>query len=439
VLVRWLGVSRLIPGNESEREQYAWKKFQISTWMKKIDWGAEVRMSKLWAGCLVCLGMSALFGMFPRPIDTPVDRLIRNAEADIQAHPKDANAHCTLARLHYLAFSLRTDTLSSGRWNGTGKPGSQPKGNISDEQALQHLTAAVVEIGTALKLDPTLALSHLTAACIREEGAPFAPRVKSGDTANGWMDLAIAEYKRAHDLAWAQDSKLEKAPFWGVPSLVSHEAAESYIRLVTSRGLRPGEKEIVDVMEAHVKKLSSLPPNRLMTPIVISMTPHASLSELLDPTIQIGFDLDGTGRDQKWPWLQPDTGLLVWDPKRTGVITSGRQLFGTVSWWIFWENGYAALTALDDNHDGWLTGRELDGLALWFDRNQNGRSDPGEVIPIAELGIDAIHVKADGREGVAWKSSKGIRLRDGSFLPTWDWVAQPVPCKPAVEVSRRLN
>ena len=78
---------------------------------------------------------------------------------------------------------------------------------------------------------------------------------------------------------------------------------------------------------------------------------------------------------------------------------------------------------LDNNHDGWLTGAELDGLAVWFDRNQNGRSDPGEVIPVDELGITALSVWADGaREGAAWKSSKGVRLKSGEYLPTWDWV-----------------
>jgi len=36
------------------------------------------------------------------------------------------------------------------------------------------------------------------------------------------------------------------------------------------------------------------------------------------------------------------------------------------------------MDALDDNHDGWLTGNELHGLALWYDRNGNGKCDPGK-------------------------------------------------------------
>ena len=43
-----------------------------------------------------------------------------------------------------------------------------------------------------------------------------------------------------------------------------------------------------------------------------------------------------------------------------------------------------ALAALDDNGDGVLSGKELDGLALWHDANGNGVCDPGEVKPLSE-------------------------------------------------------
>ena len=97
-----------------------------------------------------------------------------------------------------------------------------------------------------------------------------------------------------------------------------------------------------------------------------------------------------------------------------------------MTWWIFWRDGYHALSALDDNRDGWLSGKELAGLALWFDRNQNGRTDPGEVLPIEKTSITAIRVVSDGRDGGSLKSSRGLKLRDGSTLPTWDWFVEPV-------------
>ena len=38
-----------------------------------------------------------------------------------------------------------------------------------------------------------------------------------------------------------------------------------------------------------------------------------------------------------------------------------------------------SLALLDTNHDGKLSGKELDALALWFDKNRDGVSQPGEV------------------------------------------------------------
>ena len=59
--------------------------------------------------------------------------------------------------------------------------------------------------------------------------------------------------------------------------------------------------------------------------------------------------------------------------RRRGQITSALQLFGNVTFWTFWKNGYEALAALDDNGDGELGGPELRHLALWHDANRNGR------------------------------------------------------------------
>jgi hypothetical protein len=125
--------------------------------------------------------------------------------------------------------------------------------------------------------------------------------------------------------------------------------------------------------------------------------------------------------------VSPETAILCWDPAGTGKITSGKQLFGSVTWWMFWRDGYAAMAALDDNHDGWLTRRELSGLALWFDRNQNGVSDPGEVTPIAQTPVTGLATTATSEESGSPHHAAGLRLRDGSTLPTWDWIATVKP------------
>lgn len=88
---------------------------------------------------------------------------------------------------------------------------------------------------------------------------------------------------------------------------------------------------------------------------------------------------------------------------------------------MLFNDAYEALAALDDNHDGWLTGKELSGLALWQDRNQNGVSDPGEVVPIEATPVVGIATYATGKTGLSPLNTQGLRLRDGRELPTYDW------------------
>ena len=100
--------------------------------------------------------------------------------------------------------------------------------------------------------------------------------------------------------------------------------------------------------------------------------------------------------------------LVVYDPDHTGRIYSATQLFGT---WTFggknsaalglrgvsspWSNGYEALATLDIEGDRKLSGEETAPLALWFDRNQNGVSEAGEVVDLRQAGVTALYIVPD--------------------------------------------
>jgi hypothetical protein len=136
----------------------------------------------------------------------------------------------------------------------------------------------------------------------------------------------------------------------------------------------------------------------------------------------VRFDADGSGSQRQWSWIAPDAGWLVYDARGNGAITSALQLFGSVTFWLFWGNGYEALGALDDNADGELTGTELQHLGIWHDRNRNGLSEAGEVRPLAEHGIIALSCRfaeGDGSRFAAFSES-GARLSDGRTRPTYD-------------------
>lgn len=79
------------------------------------------------------------------------------------------------------------------------------------------------------------------------------------------------------------------------------------------------------------------------------------------------------------------------------------------------------------NRDGKLAGAELKGLSLWFDRNQNGVSDRGEVVPIEQASVASLKVTPNTEDHTATlpatMHTTGLRMLDGRELPTWDWVA----------------
>jgi len=148
----------------------------------------------------------------------------------------------------------------------------------------------------------------------------------------------------------------------------------------------------------------------------------------VDEEAEVVFDLDGTG-PKRWTWIKASAAWLVYDHFGTSRITSGLQLFGNVTFWAFWQNGYHALRALDDDGDGEVRGAELRGLALWHDRNCNGVSERGEVRPVAAWGIEALSTAyrfdATHPDEIPW-SSAGVRFADGTVRPTFDVVLRNV-------------
>jgi hypothetical protein len=373
------------------------------------------RVLLLTTASLVVWGKFVAWGKFAMPTNAPVERLVSNMAEYVKTHPRDANGYYTLGRIHYLAFALNSPEIPSDQEMQSSRYPGHPAGQSHDPSAIPeaqratHLKEAVRLLKRALELDPKNGLYELGMACVLEDGQPE------------WREVAITHYLAAYRHSIAEDQTITRKPMHGLHSLVSYEAGSSYLQLVKERGVKNSEAGTAKQIEEKIAAMDKLPRGPV-SPIVLSLRSGVALSDLLAPDVRVNFDLDGTGRAQSYAWLGPDTALLIWDPQHTGEVTSGRQLFGNVTWWMFWENGYQALAALDDDHDGWLRGPELAGLALWFDRNQNGVCDPGEVVPIEQSGVEALAVRATGWDGASPMNANGLRLKDGRVLPTWDWV-----------------
>ena len=430
----------------------------------------------------VCTAQS--WGMFALPTYAPVDRLITNTAAYIAEHPDKVDGYYRLGRIHYLAFAARAAMVASvdspkspepaGEWlrenylyrmrsdratelalaelgHGSAaevpaekrkefydlqgkkfgqltEKGWKPEG-LSLERLAEHAGKAVRNFKKAISMDDENGLYHLGLASLYEQYVEF---LKDKDIVlvpeefrQLILDEARVNYYTAYKLSIRKDLKHKYRPLRGLGSLVGYEAGRAVVRLLEAdEELTRDEKSVLAAVKRDIKKLEGLKMGAI-TPIIFSLEEHVSLRDLLADDLQVRFDLDGDGSVELWPWVKPTTGILVWDPQGEGRITSGRQLFGSVTWWLFFADGYRALDALDDNRDRSLTGAELIGIAVWNDRNSNGKSDPGEVTDITQTPIAAIATRPSGKVGRVMFNRSGIKLNDGRALASYDWVVSP--------------
>ena len=420
------------------------------------------------------------------PIQAPVDRLLRKAQDYRDAHPADADANYTLARIHYLTFSngaLNIPSLPTPEddpkqavpedwmigydlYEARQKHASElaakdlqernpkapaitfeeargrrareleernwrPKGDLPASAMEAHAAAASAGFREAIRLNPKNGLYPLGLACLAEEFADWIGSRKLSGVPPELRGLthaaARALYSQAFRLAIAGDASLPNLPPSGIASLVSAEAGGAYIRLAERdhARLNPGEKASLAELKLGISKLKRIPIGAI-TPIIFSLNPAAHIDSLLAKRKRVSFDLRGYGKRGVWPWVSPGTAILVWDPQSRGVITSARQLFGSYSFEIFRRNGFEALEALDDNEDGVLSGGELSGIRVWIDADGEGICHPGDVHDLSEFGIMSIAVHPTSYEGPHPANAEGITLQDGISLPMWDWVVKPV-------------
>jgi hypothetical protein len=112
------------------------------------------------------------------------------------------------------------------------------------------------------------------------------------------------------------------------------------------------------------------------------------------------FDLAGEAASVPTSWVSARTPWLAIDLDGNGRIDDGRELFGSMTELPGGgraRNGFEALAALDDDHDGMITDRDaaFDRLVLWRDADQDRRSGPGELVAARDAGLVAIRLGYD--------------------------------------------
>jgi len=392
---------------------------------------------------LLCLALTADARFFkPELKKVPVEQLAKNLQAQLDKEFSiTTNTRFNLARLYAMAYALKTDTVdvAGGKKQpdeeGGGKK-KNPDGGFGKKTSTGGTepyfgpTPAVVpfkavetkDAAKAEKADAYLKKAIKTYELIINDQPNHLP-AKLGlawclDQA-GNTDDAIKAYRDVIDMGWDKERKLKSGPLGG--NFITKEAAGYLIPLLDAKK----DRDEIDMLKANVAKLDKLP--RPVTPIAIPLHDGLTARDLEDRTASVRFDADGTDLDRRFTWINKNAAWLVYDPNHTGKITSGLQLFGNVTFWCFWDNGYEALRALDDNQDGSLTGNELAALALWHDANANGISDPGEVRPLSAYDIAALscHAQTDANhpDRIAF-SPRGVTYRNGTTRATFDLILQ---------------
>jgi hypothetical protein len=157
------------------------------------------------------------------------------------------------------------------------------------------------------------------------------------------------------------------------------------------------------------------------------------------------FDLNGDGIPERVAWTPPDSddAFLAIDRNHNGRIDDGSELFGNHTP-VFGDrldvtasNGFEVLKFAEGPSwgasyaEGRISSRDaiFSRLLLWRDRNHNGISEPEELTPVANSGVQWIGTdystkKRVDRFGNEFRQKGQIRWADGAIEPVYDiWLA----------------
>jgi hypothetical protein len=137
------------------------------------------------------------------------------------------------------------------------------------------------------------------------------------------------------------------------------------------------------------------------------------------------FDITGKGKIATTAFVKGGDAFLAVDRNGNGIVDSGKELFGDQNGA---KNGYEELAKLDSNRDGLINKLDKDfAKLLLFKDNGNGKTEPGELVSLAEAGIAELslnyqNVNMTGGGGNRIAQIASYRRNDGAVGRTADAV-----------------
>ncbi|WP_218510706.1 SdrD B-like domain-containing protein [Variovorax sp. dw_308] len=126
-----------------------------------------------------------------------------------------------------------------------------------------------------------------------------------------------------------------------------------------------------------------------ITPIVLDLDGNG-IHTVSRFDAQGSFDLLGNGTAVKSGWISSGDAFLAVDNNHNGTIDSVSELFGGTAKGA----GFAKLASFDSNGDGVVDAKDarFNELTVWRDANGNHVTDAGELMTLAQAGVDSLKV-----------------------------------------------
>lgn len=411
------------------------------------------RLSRLCALCLLLITATAQAEyLVPQLLEVPIDRVNANLEQQLARAEGDGNAQqilnarYNLARIQAMRYAYSEAKLqvyqdgypqNTKLYDGFGyytavAPGVLPP---ADRKAgLDSLRGAIANYRLILEARPNDRIAKLGLGwCLQQDGQ---------------LNEARDIYRRLIDDVMSKAAQLPDNPRASQPPSLNLSLFDLQLALEAKQYLaelyqQTGERRALYALQKQQspqldKAQAHLMRHMPITPIAIPLRNGLQPAQMIDNQARVRFDLDGRGQ-QCWHWLNDNAAWLVYRQPGAKTISSGRQLFGAITFSMFWDNGYQALATLDDNSDGQLDGDELRGLALWHDANHNGIAEPDEVKPLTDYGIVALRLQyqpaSDTKNAIAVVPN-GVVYRDGKTRDSVDLLLRTCDEKIPAPVGR---
>jgi hypothetical protein len=158
------------------------------------------------------------------------------------------------------------------------------------------------------------------------------------------------------------------------------------------------------------------------SPIALDLDRNGEVEKIVRDAKDCAFKIDISGDgyiDYLNEWFGPKEGILIdmgSDDETieafSGTTITGQHLFGDME--LTYDDGFDKLDEHDANKDGFVSGDELKGFAIWTDSNSNAQLDLGELSTLASHKIVSLNTKHD-----AMYESTAL-LSDGSTMKMKD-------------------